>query len=76
MLRYVLIKPTDFFVPGVSLFFVSVVLELLIPDSHVVPDVDRSLPWVFCPMPTTKVGVCWVFWPFGHFDESLMPESG
>ena len=45
----VIIRPVDFLVPGVSLFFIFVVLGLLIPDSHVVPDKDRSSPRVFLP---------------------------
>ena len=43
----VIIRPVDFLVPGISLFFISIVLGLLIPDSHVVPDKDRSSPCIF-----------------------------
>ena len=45
----VIIRPVDFLVPGVSLFFIFVVLGLLIPDSHVVPNKDRFSPRVFLP---------------------------
>ena len=37
----------DFIVPGISLVFIPVVPWLLIPDSYLVPDEDRSTPCVF-----------------------------
>ena len=45
----IVIRPTDFFVPGVSLFFIFAILGLLIPDNHMVPDKDRSSPHIFLP---------------------------
>ena len=39
----------DFFVPGVYLVFIAIVLWLLILDSHLVPDKGRSFPRVFLP---------------------------
>ena len=62
-----MIRPTDFFVPGVSLFFISVVLRLLIPNSHVVPDKDKSSPCVFLPDAYDKgrsLSGFLAFWPF------------
>ena len=57
----------DFFVPNVSLFFISVVLGLLIPNSHVVPDKDRSSPHVFLPDAYGEgrsLSSFLAFWPF------------
>ena len=66
----------NFFVPGVSLFFIFVVLVLLIPDSHMVLDKDRYSPNNFLPDAYGEGRRLSFFWLFGHFDEFLMPECG
>ena len=50
-----------------SLFFIFVVLGLLIPDSHVVPDKDRSSSRVFLPNAYDEgrsLSGFLAFWPF------------
>ena len=72
-----MIRPTDFFVPGISLVFIVVVLWLLIANSHLVPNKGRSSPCVFLPDAYgNDKSLSGFFGLFGHFEQFLMPECG
>ena len=40
------------------------------------PDKDRSSPGIFLPEAYSEGRTVGFLWPFGHFEESLMPECG
>jgi hypothetical protein len=62
------LKPYDFDeFPCTLRIFDSLILLYFIHCS-LVHDMGRSSQGVTsCPMPTAKVGLCRVWWPFGHF---------